>query len=75
MFVCNNIAVPARPTAVETANPGFDRSVKYQITGLTSASVREACSVDVHGRRRCNHISNNLLSTQSNYSQLRIQCQ
>jgi hypothetical protein len=44
-------AVPVAPTAVERMKPGLDRSMRYQRTGLTSARVREACRVEVQGRR------------------------
>lgn len=50
-------AVPVAPTAVDRMKPGFDRSIIYQRTGLTRASVREACRVDVHGSFRCVSIS------------------
>jgi hypothetical protein len=44
-------AVPVAPTALERIKPGFDRSIMYQRTGFTSARVREAWSVEVHGSR------------------------
>jgi hypothetical protein len=48
-FEARRSAVPMAPTAVERIKPGFDRSTKYQRTGLTRANVREACRVEVHG--------------------------
>jgi hypothetical protein len=48
-FETRRRAVPVAPTAVERMKPGFERSTRYQRTGLTSARVREACRVDVHG--------------------------
>lgn len=47
------MAVPARPTSMERKKPGFERSTRYQSTGLTSAKVRDTCDVDCHGSLRC----------------------
>lgn len=44
--------VPLRPTKVERRKPGLERSMMYQRTGLTRASVRETCRVDVQGSLR-----------------------
>jgi len=46
-------AVPVAPTAVERMKPGFERSIRYQRTGLTSARVREAWRVEVQGSFLC----------------------
>jgi hypothetical protein len=51
-FTLTKIAVPMIPTTVETKNPVFDRSMRYHKTGLTSASVSEACEVDSQGSLR-----------------------
>lgn len=56
-LIPNNTAVPAMPTTVERTNPGLDRSMRYQSTGLASASVRETWSVDCQGSLRCSHKS------------------
>lgn len=47
------VAAPARPTSEARRKPGRVRSIRYQITGLTRARVRETCVVDCQGRRRC----------------------
>ena len=52
-FVPRSTAVPVSPTTEESTSPGLDRSMMYHSTGFTSASVREACSVDCHGSLRC----------------------
>lgn len=44
--------VPTVPTNAENANPGKDRSITYQSTGLASARLNATCSVDCHGIRR-----------------------
>ena len=41
------------PTAVERMNPGLERSIRYQRAGFTSASVKEACRVEVQGSFLC----------------------
>ena len=46
------MAEPVKPTAAESRKPGFDRSIRYQRKGLTSARVRETCIVDAHGSFR-----------------------
>lgn len=46
-------AVPVMPTMAERMKPGFDRSMRYQSTGLTSARVKETCRVDCQGSLRC----------------------
>lgn len=51
-FDARRRAVPVAPTAVERMKPGFERSIIYHNTGLTKASVREACRVEVHGSFR-----------------------
>jgi hypothetical protein len=48
-FETRRRAVPVAPTAVLRMKPGFERSTRYQRTGLTSARVSEACRVDVQG--------------------------
>lgn len=51
-FEARTRAVPVKPTPVERIKPGLDRSMRYQRTGLTRASVREAWRVDAHGSLR-----------------------
>jgi hypothetical protein len=46
--------VPVTPTAVERMKPGFERSIRYQRTGFTKASVRDAWRVEVQGSLRYN---------------------
>ena len=46
------MAVPARPMKVESRKPGFERSTRYQRTGLTRARVREIWEVDFQGSLR-----------------------
>ncbi len=41
-FRLRRTEVPRRPTAAERRKPGFERSMRYQRTGLTRARVREA---------------------------------
>lgn len=52
-FEARRRAVPVAPTKDERRKPGLDRSMRYQRTGLTRASVREAWRVDAHGSLRC----------------------
>jgi hypothetical protein len=52
-FETSSSAVPVAPTAVERMKPGFERSTRYQRTGLTSARVREAWRVEVQGSFLC----------------------
>ena len=52
-FEARSSAVPVAPTAVLRMRPGFDLSIRYHRTGLTSASVREACMVEAQGSLRC----------------------
>lgn len=47
------MAVPARPTSIESRKPVLERSTRYQRTGLTRARVRETCEVDCQGSLRC----------------------
>jgi hypothetical protein len=54
--------VPKTPTAAERRKPGFVRSIRYQRTGLTRASVREAWRVDVHGNLRCDQVNQVILT-------------
>jgi hypothetical protein len=56
-FDTSTSAVPVNPTNVDKIKPGPDRSTRYQRKGLTSANVRDACSVDAHGNLRYPHIS------------------
>ena len=51
-FEARRRAVPVRPTPVERMKPGLERSTRYQRTGLTRASVRDACSVEAQGSLR-----------------------
>jgi hypothetical protein len=50
-------AVPVAPTALERMKPGFERSIRYQSTGLTRARVRDACSVEAQGSLRCGFLA------------------
>lgn len=40
---------PAKPTAADNRNPGFDRSIRYHKNGFTAARVMETCIVDAQG--------------------------
>lgn len=51
-FEARRSAVPVRPTPKERTNPGFERSIKYQRTGLTRARVKDAWRDDAHGSLR-----------------------
>jgi hypothetical protein len=51
-FDASSNAVPVAPTAKERKNPGFERSIKYQSTGLTRKSVSDAWSDESHGSLR-----------------------
>ena len=51
-FTPSSIAVPAIPTMADRTKPGFERSIKYHKTGLTSASVKDTCKVDCQGSLR-----------------------
>lgn len=53
----SSTAVPTTPTEVERRKPGFDRSIRYQSTGLTSASVKDTCKVEVQGSFRCHMLA------------------
>lgn len=59
-FEARSSAVPVAPTAVDRMNPIWERSIKYQSTGLTRESVRDACMVEVHGTRLCSQVSTNV---------------
>lgn len=48
----SNRAVPPRPTSADSRKPGFERSMRYQSTGLTRASVSETWDVDCQGSFR-----------------------
>lgn len=48
-LISNNMKVPKIPTIADKMKPAFDRSIRYQSTGLTSARVRETCIVDCQG--------------------------
>lgn len=61
-FRLRSMVVPKTPTAAERMKPGLERSMRYQRTGLTRASVREAWRVDAHGSLRYSHISQVILS-------------
>jgi hypothetical protein len=50
--VARRSAVPVAPTAVERMKPGLERSIRYQRTGFTRASVRDAWRVDAQGSLR-----------------------
>ena len=56
-FTPSRTAVPARPTMVERMKPGLERSIMYQRTGLTRASVNETWRVDCQGSLRCAFVS------------------
>ena len=45
-FMPKRIPAPMTPNTHDTVNPLRVRSIKYHITGLTSASVKDTCSVD-----------------------------
>ena len=60
-FRLSSTVVPKTPTAAERKKPGLVRSIRYQRTGLTRASVREAWRVDVHGNLRCDQVNHLLL--------------
>ena len=51
------MVVPQRPTKADRRKPAFDRSRRYQSTGLTSARVRETWSVDCQGSLRFGEVS------------------
>ncbi len=61
-FRLSRTVVPKTPTAAERRNPGLVRSIRYQRTGLTRASVSEAWKVDVHANLRCRQVSQVILS-------------
>jgi hypothetical protein len=50
--VARRSAVPVAPTAVERMKPGLERSIRYQRTGFTRASVRDAWRVEAQGSLR-----------------------
>lgn len=52
-FDTSRRVVPIAPTAAESIKPGLERSMRYHSAGLTRASVREACRVEVQGSLRC----------------------
>jgi hypothetical protein len=52
-FEARSNAVPAAPTAEERTNPGLERSIRYQRTGLTRKSVSEAWRDEAQGSLRC----------------------
>jgi hypothetical protein len=41
-FKLRSTVVPSTPTAADRRKPGLERSTRYQRTGFTRASVREA---------------------------------
>jgi hypothetical protein len=51
-FETRRSAAPVVPTAVLRMKPGIERSMRYHRTGLTRASVREACIVEAQGSLR-----------------------
>ena len=56
-FTPSRTAVPVRPTMVDRMKPGLERSIMYQRSGLTRASVSEPWRVDCHGSLRCTVVS------------------
>ena len=51
------LAVPVSPTSIDRRKPGLERSIRYQRTGLTRASVNDIWAVDCHGSLRYRDVS------------------